>query len=142
MIMVLSVAFSYSQNATIDKTMGYDDVLIEYTGDATDTIGATDSTWTYTLKKKTDTRNYLSTEIHLDSIGGTADTVFVIRQYKKFSFGTYANLDTVIWAGSADTIIKIVDGTARHNWYWRYLVKGSTSSFNVGVDYLGVEFLK
>jgi hypothetical protein len=142
----LIVAFAVqSQNATVDKTLNYDETYYWFDGATSDTIGATDSTWMLTVRKKNDTRILPYIAAKMDSLGGTGDTVNVYLQNKVFPDQNYSNLDTVIWPGqgpdSGDTIY-FDYGTAVKGEYWRLLFVGENDSFKAGIDWVNFKFSK
>lgn len=142
LIMVLSFTICEAQNQTVDKQMKYADTYLNYTGVASDTIG-TDSTWTYTVRKKTDARLFPYMYMEIDSISGTAADVYIIRQGKVTPSESYTNIDTVTWTvTTSDTTLKFDDSTARKFQYTRYLVKGSASTFKAEIQKLELLYLK
>lgn len=102
LISIFFLTFTFCVDAQ-DKTMGYDDTYLWYDGTASDTIGISDSIWTYEVRKKTDSRMYCYVDMYLDSTGGTANSVKIYLQNKFFPDQDYTNVDSVTWAASADT---------------------------------------
>ena len=130
-----------AQNTTNDATVTYAQTYNYFTGAASDSIGVTDSIWTYTVRKKADAKTYMYYYIDLDSVGGTGADVYIIRQKKVFLAESYTTIDTITWAGSVDTTFSSLSSIQATE-YWRIVVKGSTSSFNAKVNILNMKFLK
>jgi len=107
LIMVLSFTICEAQNSsTYDKKLSYNETILSYTGEASDTIGTVDTLWTYTVLKRSDTPVQAYIDIALDSTGGTTDTVWIKLQHKQFSDLDYTTIDSVSWYATVDTVIK------------------------------------
>ena len=142
-ILILGAALGYSQNAEVDRTLDYgNQTYLLYTGIASDTIGIADSTWTYTVRKKTDTRLLPYVYVELDSISGTPNPVHTILQGKVFASELYTDIDSVVWAGTIDTMftIDVVD-TFKYE-FWRVSVEGQLDEFKAKVQELDIKFIK
>lgn len=140
--MFLGVLFtSNAQNTTNDATLSYSQTYNYFTGSASDTIGALDSIWTYTVRKKSDAKLYMYYYVDLDSTGGTAADVYIIRQKKMFLEEDYTVVDTITWAGTVDTTFSSLSAI-KDSEYWRLIIKGSNDSFKVKINALNIKFLK
>jgi hypothetical protein len=145
-IILISLLISFitamsGQNAAVDADLSYDATFVLLTGQASDTIGIQDSTWTFTVRKKTDAKMYHYYYISLDSVGGTTNIVDIIRQKKMFLAESYTNVDTVSWHGTADTTFSSL-GSQTHGEYWRILIKGRDDTFKAKIIELDTKFLK
>jgi len=142
--LLFSILPVFGQNATIDKTLEYGQTYINFSGVAADTIGVGDSTWTYTVYKKSDDNiyPYIYTDLAVVA-GGTPDTVLVILQGKVFANQSFTALDTVIWRGNPDNAITPFDyTTANKNQIWRVMLQGSNDAIKARVSKLDFYFPK
>lgn len=85
--------------------------LEDYTGlDAYDTIGAGDSVWvSRTIYPNKGERLYYDIYLSVDSTGGTGDVANLcpfILQGRRLSVDSWTDIDTVNYAGTADTTFK------------------------------------
>jgi len=141
MLLGLFSLVTYSQNETINASLGYQATYNLYTGITSDTIGKTDSTWSYVINKLTDEKLFAYAYIELDSLSGTADTVFFIWQYKMFDDEAFTNSDTTIYAGASESLT-VVTTIATKADYWRLYVLGTDDDFKVGIDKFNSKFIK
>lgn len=142
MIMILGVAVGYSQNQTVDKVVGYDDTYVLYDGIASDTIGIADSTWTYTVRKKNDTRLRPYVYLDIDSVSGTPNVVNCILQGKTTPDESYTDITTVAWTNGNDTTIAYDVTAVKPYEYWRVSIEGQADEFKAEVQVLNFKFLK
>ena len=133
---------AFSQNESVNASLGYGQTYNLYTGVASDTIGDSDSTWSYIVQKLTDEKVFPYAYISLDSLGGTAADVTVLLKYKMFDSQSFTTSTTVTYAGTIDTTIVISPGTAIKADYWQLLITGSTDGFNVGIDKFDLKLIK
>jgi len=105
-LIFIAIGFScFAQNSTLDKTLGYDDTYLWYTGTSSDVITTTDTTWTYTVRKKTDSKIQCYVDMLIDSTGGTANNVTIYLKNKKFPSTEFTTVDSVVWDGSNSTTL-------------------------------------
>lgn len=97
---IFGTMFLNAQNATIDRTLDYTETYLWYDGISTDVLDDNDSTWMYTVRKKTDAQLYCYVDGQIDYTGGTADSVWVYLQNKHFPDQSYTTIDSKAWAGS------------------------------------------
>ena len=140
-IFILSVTISFAQNNIVDRKLSYDQTSIVYTGLSTDII-FTDSTWTYTVHKLNDARQYPYIYLDIDSISGTAAAVSIKLQSKVFPSQAYTTLSTVTWAATGDTAFVFDVSSANKSEYWRVDITGSTSTFKAEIQELGFKFVE
>ena len=112
LLLGLFLTAAFSQNEAKDAQLGYDYTYTLYTGVASDTIGASDSIWTYTVEKLTDTKLFAYAYLDLDSIDGTAAPVTILLQNKVFGAQTFTTINTVTWTSGADTTFVTETSTA------------------------------
>jgi len=129
-LIIVSIVFilivfagSFSANAQSDfqlkedvsYTFGYGEEPSYLIGalTAADTIGATDSVWVYSVRKKSGHRLQWLMSVALDSTGGTFDTTYVELWTKSDYLAPYTKRTTVIWYLGADTNITIQDANFR-----------------------------
>lgn len=102
---------------------------------ASDTIGANDSIWHYTIRPNKGERLYYDMYMQIDSIGGTGGVVGqcpVILQGRRLSVDAWTNIDTAKYSVSADTTFKFSQvSTAQFYTEYRIYVKGINDSFAV-----------
>lgn len=133
---------SVSQNSTTqDISMGYEQTWNKFIGRSSDIIGATDSTFMYTVRKYTKTDCEYIWRVVLDSISGTPDTVDCFFQYSVFG-DTYTNLDTVTYYGTSDTAFEKKSSSTYVGDYHRLFIKERGSGFTVGIDTIKVKFIE
>lgn len=98
-----------------------------------DTIGTGDSTWYYTIYPNKGERVYYDIWMDIDSIGGTgnvANQVPVILQGRRLSVDPWTAIDTVNYAGKADTTFKFSQvSTASFYTEFKITVTGKSDSF-------------
>lgn len=143
-LLLIAIALMYigvqAQNATIDKTLSYDQTYVNYNGQTADSIGVIDTTWTYTVRKNNHWRVFPYVYLALDSIGGTAADVTVLLQKKVFGDQDYTTETTVTYAGTADTVILFDVTTADKAEFWRVSLSKASNDFNIGVEDLNFKF--
>jgi len=105
MVLFFFVLVSFSQNTTLDKLLGYNDTYLWFTGASTDVITTTDTTWMYTVRKKTDSKTQCYVDMLIDSTGGTANNVVIVLQNKKFPDTDFVTVATVTWDGGNTTAL-------------------------------------
>jgi len=165
LITFITLAFcGFSQNATVDQTLDYDQTYVWYDGVATDVITTTDTTWTYTVRKKTDALNYCFVDMLIDSTGGTANSIKIYLQNKKFPDTDFTTITTVTWDGtnviatgkivnfapsaeyatfnSDSTITTTVSDQNNAGEYWRVYVEGQDNTILASIRRLNFKFVK
>lgn len=138
----------FPQNGTVDARLGYEETWKTLKCTTADSIGQGDSTWTYTVYKKTVEPSVCYYRIYLDSLSGTSDTVDIFLQKKVFGYPesyaseTYSNIDTVTYYGTADTVISAYNSSATYSDFYRVLVKERGDNFKVGIDSLMIKIFE
>ena len=140
--MCVAAMFSYAQNKTVDNVLNYDETFVIFEGTSSDVLESGDSTWMYTIQKKTDEKVFAYFFIDLDSVGGTAADVNIYLQRKVFGSESYSNVDTVTYAGTTDTTFVIKTTSADWGDYWRINIVGSNDEFEIKINELNAKFLK
>ena len=148
-IIVLLLLFSISlvtdaqNNATYDALVNYDQTYHYYTGQTADTLGVADTVWMYTYWKQSDAIFANYTQIKLDSISGTADTVSVLYQSRINKYADWVTDSTAYWSGSSsDTTFTYNNTTNRAQPYRRIKLLDQSSAFKVKVNSLRQLFQK
>lgn len=128
------------ESAYEDTHLNYGKTWFSYISTSNATT-ATDSIWYYTTRKESMKPLKYDIKIVLDSIGGTAVSVPVVLQAKKFLSDSFTPLDTITWADGGDTtIVWNETSTAQQYRYWRVYIQCATSGFIFGVDELSQKF--
>lgn len=104
-LLIFCVFVANAQNRTIDKALGYEDTYVFFTGSTTDALSTTDTTWTYTIWKKTDSNLNVYVDMLIDSVGGTANNVTIYLQNKRFTDQDWTTIDSTVWNGSGSKLI-------------------------------------
>ena len=133
---------SFSQDETVDQSLGYSVTWFLYEGDAADSIQSGDSIFTYTIEKFTDTKTFAYFYIECDSVAGTGAPVTYYLQNKVFQDESFSNLDTIEWTAGADTSFVFETTTSDIADYWRIYRIGSTSTFNAYETDINGKFVK
>ena len=141
MMLLMFAVTSFSQNETLDADLSYSQTF-KLTGTLTDVLDVGDSTFSYVVLKRTDEKIFAVVDISLDSISGTPDTVDVFLQKKVFGADLFEDIDTVIYYGTVDTLIRFETTTAYLVDYWRIYTKERGDNFKVGIEYLNWKFGK
>jgi len=141
-ILALITLVSFSQNQSVDRTLGYDDTYILFSGTSSDYVLDEDSTWSYTIEKKTDNEVKAYYRLDLDSISGTAEDVNIYFQNKLFEDDDFTDVDTVVYSGSADTTIYFNYSSNLSGDFHRVLVSKNDNDFKVLIKYLKAKFYK
>ena len=141
LILSLIMIVSFSQNEAHDAELGYTQTF-KLTGQLSDYLSTTDSTFSYVVEKRTDSKIFVIIDISLDSISGTPDTVDVYLDHKAFDSNSFTGLDTVIYYGTVDTVIRFETTTALLMDYWRVRAEERGNDFRVQIDYLNWKFGK
>lgn len=129
-----------SGSSTYDKRLRVDENIIQYRGKASDTVTATQTTFTYTVFKRTLKKFEQYWEIGLDSVAGSPAATSVAFQSRHNLFNDWTTDTTVEWAGtSSDTTIVYHDDTDRAEPYRRVLVTYA-ADFDVKVDWVAAVF--
>lgn len=130
---ILSIIFSCdadAQNRDRDLTFSTNQWIKDYTGKAGDTIGAGDSTWSYTILVNKPYKVLWDFYMDIDSVGGTAASCPIYIQYRTLDVDNFTDIDTIKWTGNVDTTFhKYQYTTPTEKREFRVLVKGSTSTF-------------
>lgn len=119
---------SFSQNQTVDKSLGYNKTYSFYVGQSSDTLGSSDSTWTYTINKLSTKKTFCNVYIEVDTLAGTTDDEcsFILEYKAAPGESIYTTANTVTYFQSEDTTFNIQNTTAVISDYWRIRVEGST----------------
>jgi hypothetical protein len=149
LIIFISLAFltlvGYSQKAdvTLDYTLDFDKTEFYYAGVSTDALGvSSDSTWTYTIKKKCQgqTKPVIGLKLNRVAVGGTVSVVYAT---KALATQTYSTITTVSWKkSSADTTIYFTPSSSTATNYIRISLTGSTSAIKGSVNYLELKIFE
>jgi hypothetical protein len=140
MLLALVGLTTYSQKrGTKDASLGYDATWNVFVGANADTLGVGDSVFTRTYEKLINYAVYPYFEVVLDSISGTSDTVDVSFYYSPFGL-RYTLDSTMTWYGTADTVIKWQQDTARRADYHKIIIKERGDNFKVGIDTIRVKY--
>lgn len=137
-----------SQNGRVDAKLGYNETYKTLECTSADSLGQGDSTWTYTVYKRTAEPSICYYRIYLDSLSGTPDTVDIFLQKKVFGYPqtsgseTYTNIDTVTYYGTADTVISAYSSSSTYADFYRILIKERGDNFKVGIDSLMVKIFE
>lgn len=142
MILVLGSLVSFSQNQSVDYVIGYDATYVLYTGTSSDVLYTTDSTWSYTINKKTDEEVIGYYRVDLKKVSGTAKPVNVFFQKKIFEADSYTDIDTVVYAGTADTTIHFNTSSNAAGDFWRVYIQKNNNDFKVEIEAFKAKFYK
>lgn len=148
LLMFVGVCLTASgqNNATYDAKVNYGTTFHYYTADpdnSVDTLGIADTVWMYTYWHLNTAHFANYTQIKLDSLTGSPDSVFVLFQTRINKFDTWTTDSTIVWMGtSADTVITYNEITKRAFPYRRVKVIDQVSTFKIGVNQLRQLFLK
>lgn len=128
----LSAQNSSAYDATFKSGATY--LVTDKTGSDRDTIGAGDSTWTYTTRLYTPSKLFYDNYIALDSVGGTASTVTILYQGRDMSVDDWTTITTVTWDNGADTTVNFEQFTTAQPYKdYRVSITGSDDSFRVKI---------
>lgn len=144
-LMFIGVCFTASgqNNATYDAKVDYGTTYHYYTGNSTDTLGIGDTTWMYTYWHLNTAHFANYTQIKLDSLTGSPDSVFVLFESRINKYDSWTTDSTFVWMGSsADTVITYNEITKRAFPYRRIKVLDQVSTFKIGINQLRQLFLK
>jgi hypothetical protein len=155
---------SYSQNETVNRTLDYNNTYFFYTGTSTDVLTTTDTTWSYVIWKRTDTKIHVYVDMLIDSTGGTANNVTIYLQNKKFTELEFTTVDSVIWDGTNSTtdgeIISFLPSSESFTFnadstttvtesnqfnmgmYWRIYILGADNTLLASIRRLNLHFIK
>ena len=130
LFLVLTLAFAVSASAvtTIARTLKLNPntYLFEYTGLATDTVGATNTTWSYEVNTNKVDGYFYDFRVKVSDLAPLAAGAGTIKlQTKAFATDTYADITTITWTGvgSTDTIAPFTQITTKvYKRYVRILV--------------------
>ena len=139
LLIALVIGFlSVSAQTVRTKTLPVNIYLWEYTGLATDTLGAGQTTWGYeTVINKSDGFFYNIRVKVSDKTTGANGVGTIKLQGKHFSTDTYSDITTISWTGvgSTDTITPFTQVTTKQ--YYRYLkVLVTRTGGLIKVDYI------
>lgn len=129
-----------AQSESVDQRVKENQPYATYTGTAADSIGKTDSTFTYVFKVNQPHKTTPYIFVDLDSLRGTADTLYVIYQSKAFDTQKFVTLDTSIWVNSSSADAVYNPGSAVLQEYFRVFVKGQTDEYAVTINGIYCKF--
>jgi hypothetical protein len=140
MLLVLTIGLTtYSQNEPVKTSIGVSKNSYSFIARTTDTIGATDSTFSFAIFKDIDSRIYSHIRVSIDKFGTTADSVDIILKYKVLNSESFTNLDTTRWYGSVDTNFVFETTTALIAKYWELSMNAYSDDIHAKMD--SVEFI-
>lgn len=131
-----------AQNATIDFDLSYGNSYAEFTGTAADTFGIADSTYTFTVQKRTLGNLQPYVYLNLDSVGGTSNSVVITLSSKVFEEESYTLRESITWTTGADTAFSFESDTAHHSQIWQLGLTGQDNTFKIGVDNFNIHFVE
>ena len=137
----LSFMVQAQESATYDYDMKYDKTWLASGLSAADSIGETDSTWFFTVRKFNTELVKPTIRVVLDKIDGTPCNVTVKLQYKTWPKDPWKTETTVTYTGTVDTAIAYSTTTAKVGDYWKVDVKGATDDFHVVIDSVYFKFV-
>lgn len=123
---------------SVNATLGYgtDVSYIYYNGQATDTIGIGDSTWTYVLRAKSKFKLQPEVYLSLDSTGGTANAVTINLYSKTFGPANYVLRETDTWFDGSDTTLIMSSDSSHISEFWKVELIGTDDTFKAKMDQL------
>lgn len=131
---------SSTYDATFKSSETY--LVVDKTGSTADTIGANDSTWTYTTRLYTPSKLFYDMHVALDSIDGTSATTIIRLNARDMSVDDWTVIDSAVWTTGADTIINFEQFTTAQPYKdYQVSVTGGTDSFTVRVTRFIQRFL-
>lgn len=143
--MFIGICFSANtQNSTTyDLKMDYGSTWSTYTGQTADTLGISDTVWSWTYWHLNTAHFAQYSLLNLDSLSGSPDSVFVLFQTRLNLSDTWVTDSTIVWMGSsADTTIKYNNSSKRAFPYRRTKILDQDGTFKIGVNKLRQLFLK
>lgn len=142
-LLTLFVSVGFSQNASVDREMPYSASYLKAGVTAeSDTFGLADSTWTYTIVKRTNKSLTPYVYADLDSVGGAAETVTIELLSKGFSDQPdtdYTVRESASWTVGNDTTITFDSDSVHNNQVWQFKIR-QDNSLKIGVDKLNFHF--
>lgn len=145
LLLVISLSFilcSNAQNAALDYDLSYGNSYAEFTGTAADTFGIADSTYTFTIQKRTLGNLQPYVYLNLDSVGGTSNNVVITLSSKVFEEEDYTLRESITWTTGADTAFKFESDSAHHSQIWQLGLTGQDNTFKIGVDNFNIHFVE
>ncbi len=138
LIAILFVAAGFSQNkaVTLNSTKYY----YSYTGSSTDVVSNTDTMWYATvLVNKAEPVKY-SINVALDKESGTP-TIYAVLKARVFTTDSWSILDTISWAGAADTVFTFTQvSTAQYYRQFGLFIDAGTTTQEASINTIKFKF--
>jgi hypothetical protein len=143
-LILLSCALSVSaqESSTYDKTLGYSETYLEFTGSSTDVLKVGDSTWCYTVWKKSVRPLKYDVYMDLDSTGGTKNMMTITLLGKKWlDQAAWTTLKTQRYTLGRDTTFTFTESsTAGQYQFYKVNVVGDNDTFLMSIKKLFMKF--
>lgn len=131
-----------TQSVTADRSLSYDNTWFIHVGLSTDTIGEVDSTWTYDITKRTDSKISAGFYIDVDSTGGTGAALSIYVQKKGTDGSTFVNTDTATISSGVDSSFYFETSTSHISQYWRIFLQSADNAYKAKINRLEGVFIK